>query len=458
MDHAGRPNIILINCDDLGYGDLGCYGSRVNDTPALDALADEGVRFTDFYMASPVCSPSRGAMLTGCYPSRIGFGDFDGEWVLFPGQGVGLNPSEITIASLLRQRGYATSIVGKWHCGDQPEFLPTRHGFDEYFGIPYSNDMGRQVGQRPWPPLPLLRNEQVIEAQFDQAGLTERYVEQAVRFIRSNADGPFFLYFAHMYVHLPIYVPPRFLKDSRNGPYGGAVSCVDWSVAVLRHELRRLGLEQDTLIVFTSDNGARGDHGGSNGPLRGRKGTTWDGGQRVPCIMCWPGTLKAGACSHVVSSLDFYRTFAALAGAPVPTDRVIDGRNILPLMRDPGGRHDEHPFFYNHRNRLDAVRLGPWKLHLCRKEGPAPASACRELYNLVEDVGETVNVYDAHPDVVRRLEALAEDFRRDVGDDFTNTAGRNVRPIGRVATPRPLTEYDPQCPYMWAEYDLGDRG
>ena len=215
---ATRPNIILINCDDLGYGDLGVYGSTANKTPAIDRLAAEGVRFTDFYMASPVCSPSRGAMMTGCYPPRIGFGMFDGHMVLFPGQAVGLNPSEITIARLLKEAGYATSHIGKWHCGDQPEFFPTEHGFDEYYGLPYSNDMGRQHHSwKPYPPLPLMENGEVIEEQPDQASLTERYLERSLRFIRKNRDRPFFLYLAHMHVHLPHYAPERFRKQSYNG-------------------------------------------------------------------------------------------------------------------------------------------------------------------------------------------------------------------------------------------------
>jgi len=275
---AGKANIILMNCDDLGYGDLACYGSPCNSTPHLDRLAAEGMRFTDFYMASPVCSPSRGAMLTGCYPPRIGFGSFDGRGVLFPGDPIGLNPSEITIAALLRDAGYATKIVGKWHCGDQPEFLPTRHGFDSYYGLPYSNDMGRQKVDDKWPPLPLLRDEEVMQEQPDQSGLTERYVEESLRFIREQRQRPFFLYLAHMHVHLPIYAPARFLRESRNGAYGAAVACIDWAAGVIMAELRRLGLEDNTMVIFTSDNGSRcRGEGGSNGVLRGIKTTTWEG-------------------------------------------------------------------------------------------------------------------------------------------------------------------------------------
>ena len=250
------PNIILINCDDLGYGDLGCYGSNRNRTPHIDRLAQEGIRFTDFYMASPVCSPSRAAMMTGCYPPRIGFGSFHGEVVLFPGYDIGLSQEEVTVASQLKAAGYATKIIGKWHCGDQPEFLPTRHGFDEYFGIPYSNDMGMQSDRPDNPPLPVLRNERVVQQQPDQRGITERYTEEAISFIDRNKDEPFFLYLAHMYVHVPLFVPKQFLESSQNGAYGGAVECIDWSVGVIMDRLEELGIDGNTLMVFTSDNGS----------------------------------------------------------------------------------------------------------------------------------------------------------------------------------------------------------
>jgi arylsulfatase A-like enzyme len=450
-----NPNIILINCDDLGYGDLGCYGSTVNRTPALDRMAQEGVRFTDFYMASPVCSPSRGAMMTGCYPNRIGFGSFDGHWVLFPGQPVGLNPAEITVAGLLKSQGYATLHVGKWHCGDQPEFLPTRHGFDHYYGIPFSNDMGRQAGRKTqFPPLPLLRDEQVIQEQPDQAALTERYVEECVRFIRENQGGPFFLYLGHMYVHLPIYPPERFLRESRNGRYGGAVECLDWSTAVLLAELKALGLDERTLVIFTSDNGARGDRGGSNAPLRGRKGTTWEGGQRVPCIMRWPGTIPARTtCRAVATSMDFLPTFAKLGGTDAPSDRIIDGKDIRPLMFGEPGAISPHDAFFYFRDGLEAVRSSQWKLHV-RKGN----QEMRELYDLESDIGETTNVADRHPSVVRDLEAKLAACREDLGDSAVGKEAANCRPIGRVSNPAPLTHYDPAHPYVIAMYDLEDAG
>jgi arylsulfatase A len=484
MSFSEKPNIILINCDDLGYGDLGCYGSTLNRTPALDRMAAEGVRFTDFYMASPVCSPSRGAMITGCYPNRIGFDDFQGQAVLFPGQSVGLNPAEKTMASYLRDQGYATKLVGKWHCGDQPEFLPTRHGFDSFYGLPYSNDMGRQAhrweGWPAWveelqrstgvdyagadsagpahqfPPLPLLRDGEVIQEQPDQAALTERYVEEAVRFIREKKDQPFFLYFAHMYVHLPIYTPESYLKRSQNGRYGAAVEHVDWSVAVLLDELKRQGLDDNTLVVFTSDNGSRANNeGGSNAPLRGTKGTTWEGGQRLPCIMRWPAAIPAGStCAEVVTSMDFLPTFVRLAGGEVSAERILDGRDIAPLLRgEPGAASPHEAFYYFTGGSLEAIRCGQWKLHF-RKRG----EVLSELYNLADDIGETNNLLAGHPEVVGRLTAMAEAMRTRLGDRALGIVGCERRPIGQVARSEPLTQYDPAHPYIIAEYDLADAG
>jgi arylsulfatase A-like enzyme len=456
-----RPNIILINCDDLGYGDLGCYGSPVNQSPTLDRMAEEGIRFTDFYMASPVCSPSRGAMMTGCYPSRIGFGTFDnGAWVLFPGFKAGLSQEETTIARLLKQKDYATKIVGKWHCGDQPEFLPTSHGFDSYYGIPFSNDMGRQDTDDPgrYPPLPLVRDEEVIEQQPEQRGLTERYVEECVRFVRENRDQPFFLYFAHMYVHLPIYVQEPFLRDSQNGPYGGAVACVDWSVRVLLHELDRLGLDENTIVIFTSDNGSRGDHGGSNAPLRGHKGTTWEGGQRVPCIVRWKGQIDGGQeRDDIMSSIDFYATLASIVGVDVPDDRVIDSIDQAELWQGGEGRRDT--FLYYRKNTLEAVRKGRWKLHISKWnwEAKADLEVC-ELYDLQEDIGEENNVADEYPDVVEQLRAIAAESQEDLGDERLGIEGKNVRPSGWKEDAEPLTEYDESYPFIMAEYDLPDRG
>lgn len=451
---SDRPNLILMNCDDLGYGDLGCYGSAYNATPHLDRMAAEGVRFTDFYAASPVCSPSRGALMTGCYPDRISFSSFDGRGVLFPGQAVGLHPAEITIASLLRQQGYATACIGKWHCGDQPEFLPTRHGFDRYFGIPFSNDMGIQPTPPDCPPLPLLLDEEVIQEQPDQAGLTERYVEHSIRFIRKNRDRPFFLYLAHMHVHLPLYVAWRFLKNARNGPYGAAVEAIDWSMGMLRHELRRLGLERNTLIIFTSDNGSRGDRGGSNRPLSGAKNTTWEGGQRVPLIALWPGRVEGGrTCGELATAMDIMPTMAQLAGTQAPTDRVIDGRDIGPLLTTPGAASPHDAFFYYHGNRLEAVRDSRFKLRFRRDHAP-----CRVLHDLQNDTGESKDVSSDYPEAIESLEAKAQAMRLELGDALMNMPPVNFRPIGRVNNPKTLTSLDPEHPYMAAMYDLGDRG
>lgn len=452
------PNVILINCDDLGYGDLGSYGSKINKTPNLDRMAEEGVRFTDFYMASPVCSPSRGAMMTGCYPRRIGFGSFDDQVVLFPGDRLGLHENEITIADLLKESGYSTMIIGKWHCGDQKEFLPTRHGFDHYYGIPFSNDMGRQAGRNEdmnLPPLPLMLDEEVIQEQPDQTSITERYIEKAVSFIRDSKDNPFFLYLAHMHVHLPLYAPDRFLKQSDNGDYGATVECVDWSVGVIVDELRRQNLDEDTLIIFTSDNGARGDYGGSNGPLRGGKGTTWEGGMRVPCIMYWPGTIEGGRVSdELITSLDFLPTLAGLAGNEAPKDRIIDGLDITDIILDKDAKSEREAFFYYFKDNLKAVRVGDWKLHLRERD----KGEIKELYNLRDDIGETRNLYDERPDIVEKLLVYVEECRKDIGDMALGIEGENIRPIGVVDNAKPLTEYNPDHPYIIAMYDKEDAG
>jgi arylsulfatase A-like enzyme len=456
MNHK-KPNIILINCDDLGYGDLSCYGSKKNDTPQIDRLAENGIRFTDFYMASPVCSPSRGAMMTGCYPSRISFDVFEnGSWVLFPGMGQGLHPNEITVASLLKQGGYKTKLVGKWHCGDQKEHLPTAHGFDDYFGIPFSNDMGRQKMNNgepsPYPPLPLMKGDEVQQQQPDQRGLTERYADECVRFIKDNKDEPFFLYLAHMYVHVPLFVPDQFLKVSRNGAYGGAVAEIDWTTGVLMNTLKNLGLDENTLVIFTSDNGSRArDEGGSNAPCRGVKGSTWDGGLRVPCIMHWPEGIKSGRVEKgLATSMDFYPTLAKLAGVELPTDRIIDGLDLSGLIT-AGAPTPREVFAYYLRRDLEAVRVGDWKLHLHRA-----GCELKELYNLRDDVGESVNLYTEHPEIVEKLNAVATEIRRDMGDAHLGIEGENVRPIGEVSDPVPLTQYDENHPYMIAMYDLAD--
>ncbi len=452
-----RPNIILINCDDLGYGDLACYGSEINETPHIDQLAKEGMRFTDFYMASPVCSASRAAMMTGCYSQRIGFSDYQ---VLFPGQAEGLNPSEISIAKLLKSVGYDTSIIGKWHCGDQPEFLPCNHGFDEYFGIPYSNDMGRQVNNLDKPPLPLLRNDEVIQQQPDQRGITERYVDESLQFIRRERDNPFFLYLAHMYVHVPLFVPKQFLDQSRNGAYGGAVACIDWAMGMIEAELERLDIKEETLVIFTSDNGSRSlGEGGSNAPFRGTKAQTWEGGQRVPCIIRWPGKVDSGTtCQGIASSIDFYATLAELAGAALPAHRTVDSISLVDtLLANEATKRDTFAFYRG--PNLEAVRKGDWKLHFC-KIGWAPGGddnqVALELYNLREDPGEANDLCDKFPEIAAEIEVAAEEFRHAFGDQRLGRTGKEIRDIGVSINPTPLTRYDENHPYMVAYYDLAD--
>jgi arylsulfatase A-like enzyme len=457
---SDRPNIILINCDDLGYGDLTCYGSKVNKTPHLDKMAAEGVRFTDYHVTSPVCSASRASLMTGCYPQRVGI-----MGVLFPADPKGLHQDEITIADVLRGQGYRTKIVGKWHCGDQPEFLPTRHGFDEYYGLPYSNDMGiqgKEENRHKRVPLPLMRNEDIIQQQPDQRGLTERYMEESVRFIRDNAaeSRPFFLYLAHMYVHVPLFVPRRFLEQSDNGGYGGAVECIDWVASVIFHELEQLGLDENTIVMFTSDNGSRArGEGGSNAPLRGTKFTTWEGGQRVPFIIRWPGRIEGGrVCDELISSMDLMPTLARITGTTEPQDRKIDGKDISALIFGEEGAKSPHESFYYYRHEnLEAVRKGKWKLHFAKgkafgKEG----ETMLELYDLESDVGESNDVAAEHPEIVKELQEVAEQARRDLGDKLTDVEGSGRRPFGISENPQPLARYDENHPYIVAYYDRAD--
>jgi len=471
-----KPNIVLINCDDLGYGDLGCYGSRKNDTPHLDRLAAEGIRFTDFYMASPVCSPSRGAMLTGCYPPRIGFGDFHGEIVLFPGFDIGLHPDEVTIADILKGAGYRTMHVGKWHCGDQEPFLPTSHGFDDYYGLPYSNDMAVTEKNRRFPPLPLLDGLDVIEQQPDQRSLTERYTERSIRFIRDNKDDPFFLYLGHMHVHLPLYAPEIFEKRSRNGAYGACVMAIDWSTGAIVEALKKYDVYEKTIIIFTSDNGSRNDFGESNGILRGSKRETWEGGQRVPFIVHWKGTVAPEVNEGLITSLDLLPSLATITGGRVPRDRIIDGIDLSDLLLGKTRESKRDSFFYYLCNTLEAARVGTWKLHVAKprvtreseettkdpSQVPAPLidddAEVKELYDLRKDPSEKHNVYDDHPEIVSAIMRRIDECRNDLGDAFTHTKGRNLRPIGRVAQAKPLTTYDENHPYIIAMYDKCEVG
>ena len=452
------PNIILINCDDLGYGDLGCYGSTRNKTPNIDRMAQDGIRLTDYYSASPVCSASRAALMTGCYPNRLGFGP---NPVLFPGDPIGLHPDEITFPRILRENNFRTKIIGKWHCGDQLPFLPMQHGFEEYYGLPYSNDMGMQ-GQNPEEkvPLPLMHNNEVLQQQPDQRGLTERYTEQAVRFIRKNKSQPFFLYLAHMYVHVPLFVPNRFMKQSDNGGYGGAVECIDWVLGVIDSELKQDGLFDNTLVIFTSDNGSRArDEGGSNSPLRSTKATTWEGGQRVPCIMRWPNKIPANqVSSELTTMMDLYPTITKLTQCNITNNKKIDGHDISPIiLGSPGATSSYDCFAFYWRENLEAVRWKNWKLHFAKQETIGRTSnPLNALYNLETDPSESENLYKEHPDIVQIIEEKADGIRNDLGDKLTKTIGLGQRQIGRVDNPKPLTCYSKDHPYIVAAYDNAD--
>jgi arylsulfatase A-like enzyme len=458
-----RPNVILINCDDLGWGDLACTGHPNHKTPYLDKMAREGTRFTDFYQGSPICTPSRGAMLTGCYPPRIGFDSFDGAGVLFPGQAMGLDPKEETLPSMFKRQGYQTCMVGKWHCGDQPAFLPTRHGFDEYFGLPYSNDMGRQEGGKSdRPPLPLLINEEVIEAQPDQAALTSRYVEHSLRFIREHKDKPFFLYFAHMYVHLPLYVPKCFEMESNNGSYGAAVSCIDWSVGMILREISLQGLDANTMVIFTSDNGSRCDFGSSNGILRGAKNSCWEGGMRVPFLVRWPGQVPEGHVKNgIITGMDLLPTLANLAGTSLKSRNPIDGLDIGTFIKEKDSLSPRDHYLYYRQSGLYGIRQGKWK-RVVASHGYVDKAGLKtgldELYDLEKDPGEKRNVANEHPDIVRSLEGVLAKVRLDLGDDLASEKGQGNRTHGRVESPEPLTHYDPEHPYYIAMYDLKDIG
>jgi len=438
-----KPNFIIIFCDDLGYGDLGCFGSEVHRTPNLDRMAAEGTKFTSFYVTSSVCTPSRASLMTGCYPKRVDMHRSSrGKCVLFPLANKGLNPNEITIAEILKQQGYATCCIGKWHLGDQPTFLPTRQGFDYYFGIPYSNDMGKKQ-RRSNPPLPLLRNEKVIEAPAVQDTLTKRYTEEAIRFITKNKDRPFFIYLPHTMVHDPLHAGKEFRGKSANGPYGDAVEEIDSYTGQILKTLKDLKLDKDTLVVFTSDNGASDRYGGSNAPLRGHKGTTWEGGMHAPAICWWPGHIPAGKTSDQIAlTMDLLPTIALLAGTRPPADRIIDGKNIWPLMAGkPNAKSPHRAFYYYQIDQLQAVRSGKWKLHLPLKPkkrnwGKPIPEAPLALYNLENDIAEKNDVAEHHPNVVKCLLALAEEARCDLGD--IDRKGTNLRPAGWVENPVPL--------------------
>ena len=476
---AAKPNLVVILADDLGYGDLGCQGSTTIATPRIDRMAREGARFTSAYAAAPFCSPSRAALLTGRLPARAGV-----PYVLFPAEHHGLPAAEITLAELLKKQGYATACIGKWHLGTDAAFHPQRQGFDQFFGLPYSNDSNEWPVGEPFiqvmglAPLPLMDGEKTIEAPADQAELTRRYTERAVAFIREHRARPFFLYLPHTMPHVPQYASARFAGKSKAGLYGDAIEELDWSTGAILDVLQELQIAERTLVVFTSDNGApirrnaaAGEgkaakkkaaagterfpgrsHGGNNGELRAGKGTTFEGGVRVPLIAWWPGTIAAGReTATPISLMDLFPTWARLSGAGLPRDRTYDGQDIGPLLTARTGEKiekDDRAFFHYFGYQLQAVRQGPWKLFLAveRRPEPRPASlwfdhlprvfetqhrllAAPELYDLSRDPGEAQNVAAQHPEIVARLTARAH--------AFDAALQRDQRPMEFVPGPMP---------------------
>ncbi len=445
----GKPNVVLIYVDNLGNGDLGCFGSRLHRTPAIDRLAAEGTKFTSFYVASGVCTPSRAALLTGCYPRRVNMHTSDtGASVLRPVSPKGLNPQEVTVAEVLRSVGYATTCIGKWHLGDQPALLPTRQGFDEFFGIPYSDDMTRDKAPDRWPELPLLRAETVIEAPVDRNYLVKRCTEEAIAFIERNRERPFFLYLPHT---MPGSTPhpfssPPFRGRSANGHYGDAVEELDWSTGEITKTLARLGLDDNTLVIWTSDNGAprRNPVQGSCAPYRGFGYGTSEGAMRMPCIVRFPGRVPAGKVNDELwTTMDVLPTLAALAGASLPP-LPIDGHDVRPLLFAEAGAKspwDAEGFCYYRMGQLQAVRSGSWKLYLAlpatqASNGRKTAPRKLALYDVRHDVHEDREVSNHHPEVVKRLLALAQRARAELGD--TDHPGAGQRPAGRVDNPQPL--------------------
>lgn len=441
---ARHPNFVIIFTDDQGYGDLSCFGGEHVSTPRIDRMAEEGSRLTSFYVAAPVCTPSRAALMTGSYPKRIDMATGSNFGVLLAGDTKGLNPEEITIAEVLKSAGYKTGIFGKWHLGDQPEFLPTKQGFDEYFGIPYSHDIHpfhpRQKHFQ-FPPLALLEDETVIEMDPDADLLTKRITEHATAFIEKHKDEPFFLYVPHPIPHRPLHVSPPFMKNvptkiveklksegdsidygTRDKIFRQAIAEIDWSVGQILDTLKAQGIDDETLVIFTADNGPAV---GSAGPLRGRKGSTFEGGMRESTVIRWPGKIPAGKSNdEIMTTMDLLPTFANLAGADIPNDRIIDGKDIWPTLKGEVKTPHE-AFFYHRGNQLNAVRSGKWKLHV--KDGKPT-----QLYDLESDIGEKKNLIKSEPDVVQRLQVDLKSFAADIAE--------NNRPAAFVTNPKPLSK------------------
>ena len=442
-----QPNFVVIFCDDLGYADIEPFGSTNHRTPNISEMAKEGVKLTSFYSTCPVCTPSRSSLMTGCYPKRISMHESEkGQWVLFPGNARGISSEETTVAEHLKAQGYATAIVGKWHLGDQPEYLPTRHGFDSYFGIPFSNDMGKMDRSvTRYPATPLLRDDVVIEMEPDQRYIRQRYTEEALNFIETNKENPFFLYLPHSMPHWPQYATANFANKSANKAWGDAVEEIDWSTGQIFAKLKDLGIDDDTLVIFTSDNGGATHHGAVNKPLRGGKGTTWEGGQRVCFVARWPGKIPAGTENDALAiTVDVLPTLAKLAGAEVDgklNGKTIDGKDMAPLLMGESKTSAHEAFYYYFRGNLNAVRQGKWKFFEKHKpqNGKPLLLEKPELYDLESDIGESKNVADAHPEVVAKMKTLLDKMRADLGDDGVKKSGANCRPAGHVDNPKTLT-------------------
>jgi arylsulfatase A-like enzyme len=437
------PNVVIVYADDLGYGDIACFGNKTIRTPNIDRIAKEGVRFTDFYVAQAVCSASRTALLTGCYPNRVGI-----LGALGPNARHGIRDEETTIAEVLKSKGYATAIYGKWHLGHHAQFLPTRHGFDDYFGLPYSNDMWPQHPSAKFPDLPLVEMEKTIQLNPDQTQLTTWYTVRAVRFIDKNKDKPFFLYVPHAMPHVPLFVSEKHKGKSKAGLFGDVIEEIDWSVGEILSALKKHDLERDTLVIFTSDNGpwlSYGNHAGGAGGFREGKGTSFEGGVRVPFVARWPAKIPAGTtCAQPAMTIDLLPTIAKFAGAELPK-LPIDGKDIGALLTEKDAKSPQEAYFFYWGQALEAVRYGKWKLHFPHayrtlkeggkdgKPGPyAQAKIEKALFNLEADPGETKDVSAENPEVLAKIEALADRMRGDLGDTATKSVGKGVRPAGMV--------------------------
>ena len=439
-------NIVLINLDDVGYGDFSYNGAYGYITPNIDRLAAEGVRFTHFLAAQPISGASRAGLLTGCYPNRIGFAGAPG-----PDSKYGINPDEMTIGEVLKQKDYATAIFGKWHLGSQRQFLPLQNGFDEYYGLPYSNDMWPYHPQQGevfnFPDLPTIDGNDVVGYNLDQNKMTTDYTERSIKFIKKNRKKPFFLYLAHNMAHVPLAVSDKFRGKSEQGLYGDVMMEIDWSVGEIWRTIRELGLEDNTLLILTSDNGPwtnYGNHAGSAGGLREAKATTFDGGNRVPCIMYWKGVTRAGTtCNKLASNIDFLPTFAEIAGAPLPKNK-IDGVSVLPLIKGEDGANPRESFvYYYNKNDLEAVTDGMFKLVFPHKYvtygAYAPGNDGQpgkltnleltdmQMFDLRRDPGERYNVITLYPEEAMKLMRIADEKRLELGDNLRRMKGTERR-------------------------------